>query len=60
MSLLSENVIPKNQEKILSINAKEFTYHTNKLVSVKDIENAIISLDFRAIPKDILNFRQQH
>jgi hypothetical protein len=32
---------------------KEFTIHTNKLVSVKDIENAVISAGFHAIPKDI-------
>jgi len=32
---------------------KEFTIHTNKLVNVEDIEKAVISLGFHAIPKDI-------
>lgn len=32
---------------------KEFTIHTNNLVSVKDVENAVQSLGFHAIPKDI-------
>ncbi len=32
---------------------KEFTIHTNKLVNIKDIENAVISMGFHAIPKGL-------
>ncbi len=32
---------------------KEFTIHTNKLVNIKDIENAVISIGFHAIPKGL-------
>tara|TARA_B110000977_G_C11059773_1_gene485501 strand:+ start:351 stop:611 length:261 start_codon:yes stop_codon:yes gene_type:complete len=57
--------LEKIKNKILSIDGikdvimntevypKEFTIHTNKLVSVKDIENVVISTGFHAISKDI-------
>jgi len=32
---------------------KEFTIHTNKLVNIKDIENAVISMGFHVIPKGL-------
>lgn len=60
-----EQDLEKIKTKILSIDGiedviidpeaypNEFTIHTNKLVSVKDIEDAVISVGFHAIPKGI-------
>ncbi|HEU4789346.1 MAG TPA: heavy-metal-associated domain-containing protein [Flavobacterium sp.] len=32
---------------------REFTVHTNKMVSIADIENRVKSVGFHAIPKDL-------
>ncbi len=60
-----EQDLEKIKRKVLSIDGvttviinnevfpKEFTIHTDKLISVKDIEDAVISAGFHAIPKDI-------
>jgi len=32
---------------------REFTVHTNKMVSITDIENRVKSVGFHAIPKDL-------
>jgi hypothetical protein len=36
----------------LEIYPREFTVHTTKLVNIKDIEDAVISAGFHAIPKN--------
>ncbi|NGY37907.1 heavy-metal-associated domain-containing protein [Flavobacterium sp. XN-5] len=35
----------------IEIFPREFTIYTNKIVSIKDIENAVKSVGFHAIPK---------
>jgi hypothetical protein len=32
---------------------REFTVHTNKMISIADIENRVKSVGFHAIPKDL-------
>jgi hypothetical protein len=32
---------------------REFTVHTSKIVSIRDIENKVKSVGFHAIPKDL-------
>ena len=33
---------------------REFTVHTTKMVSVKDVEDAVIALGFHTVPKGLL------